>query len=53
MREENEDEDDEVPMVEGDPVRARQVFERAYKDLKSKDLKHEVWTHYAFDDLWR
>ena len=53
MREENEDEDDEVPMVEGDPVRARQVFERAYKDLKSKGLKHEVWTRYAFGGLRR
>ena len=42
MREEAEDEDEEVPMVEGDPVRARQVFERAYKDLKSKGAKHEV-----------
>ncbi|KAI0696957.1 hypothetical protein C8T65DRAFT_662821 [Cerioporus squamosus] len=42
MREEGEDEEDEeVPMVEGDPVRARQVFERGYKDLKSKGLKHE------------
>ncbi|PIL32658.1 hypothetical protein GSI_05362 [Ganoderma sinense ZZ0214-1] len=42
MREEAEDEEeDEVPMVEGDPVRARQVFDRAYKDLKGKGLKHE------------
>ncbi|KAI1789311.1 hypothetical protein LXA43DRAFT_1021567 [Ganoderma leucocontextum] len=42
LREEaEEDEEDEIPMVEGDPVRARQVFERAYKDLKGKGLKHE------------
>lgn len=45
LREEAEDEEEEeVPMVEGDPVRARQVFDRAYKDLKGKGLKHEVRT---------
>ena len=43
VREEAEDDEEaEIPMVDGDPVRARQVFERAYKDLKSKGLKHEV-----------
>lgn len=42
MREETEDEEEEVPLVEGDSARARQVFERAYKDLKGKGLKHEV-----------
>ena len=36
------DEDDEVPTIEGDPITARSVFERAYKDLKSKGLKSEV-----------
>ncbi|KAI0665844.1 hypothetical protein C8Q78DRAFT_1083701 [Trametes maxima] len=36
-----EEEEEEVPMVEGDPVRARQVFERGYKDLKSKGSKQE------------
>lgn len=47
LREEAEDEEEEeVPMVEGDPVRARQVFDRAYKDLKGKGLKHEVRTRF-------
>ncbi len=44
MHEEAEEEE-EVPMVEGNPVRARQVFERVYKDLKSKGFKHEVRLH--------
>ena len=26
----------------GEPARARAVFERGYKDLKGKGLKHEV-----------
>ena len=42
MREELDEDEDEVPMVEGDPVRARRVFERGYKDLKGKGLKLEV-----------
>lgn len=43
LREEDEeDEEDEVKTVEGDVGLARQVFERAYKDLKSKGLKSEV-----------
>ncbi|KAL7284488.1 hypothetical protein ACG7TL_001779 [Trametes sanguinea] len=41
MREEAKGEEEDVPMVEGEPVRARQVFERGYKDLKSKGSKHE------------
>ena len=45
-REEDEDEDEdeerEVKMVEGDLELARQVFQRGYKDLKSKGLKNEV-----------
>lgn len=40
--EEEEDEEAEQKMVPGDPVIARQVFERAYKDLKAKGLKDEV-----------
>lgn len=40
--EEDEDEESEVKMVPGDPIRARQVFEKGYKDLKSKGLKNEV-----------
>ena len=40
MRDEAEDEDEDIPMVDGDPVRARQVFERGYKDLKSKGLPY-------------
>ncbi|KAF8731620.1 hypothetical protein AX14_004568 [Amanita brunnescens Koide BX004] len=46
-REEEEDEDEgeeesEVKMVPGDPALARQVFDKGYKDLKSKGLKNEV-----------
>ena len=43
MREEEEDDEEAEPrMVAGDPVLARQVFERGYKDLKNKGLKAEV-----------
>ena len=43
QREEEEgDEGDEVPMVEGDIALARQVFQRGYSDLKNKGLKSEV-----------
>jgi crooked neck len=44
-REEDGDEEgdeEEVKMVPGDPMRARHVFDRGYKDLKSKGLKSEV-----------
>jgi crooked neck len=46
-REEEEEEDDddeekEAKMAPGDPALARQVFDRGYKDLKSKNLKSEV-----------
>lgn len=40
--EEDEDEEAEVKMAPGDPVIARQVFERGYKDLKTRGLKSEV-----------
>ncbi|KZV92492.1 protein prenylyltransferase [Exidia glandulosa HHB12029] len=40
VREEAEDEDD-VPDVPGDAEAARKVFDRAYKDLKSRGLKEE------------
>ena len=40
--EKEEEEESEVKMVPGDPILARQVFERGYKDLKSKGLKNEV-----------
>lgn len=40
--EEEAEEESEVKMVPGDPILARQVFERGYKDLKSKSLKNEV-----------
>lgn len=40
--EDEEDEDAEVKVAPGDPERARQVFEKGYKDLKSKGLKNEV-----------
>ncbi|KIK68727.1 hypothetical protein GYMLUDRAFT_190062 [Collybiopsis luxurians FD-317 M1] len=60
--EEEEDEEKEQKMVPGDPERARQVFERAYKELKVKGLKDErvalleVWktfesTHGTADDV--
>jgi crooked neck len=39
---EDEDEEAEVRVVEGDAGLARQVFERGYKDMKSKGLKSEV-----------
>jgi crooked neck len=42
LREEDEDEESEVRVVEGDANMARQVFNRGYKDLKSKQLKGEV-----------
>lgn len=40
--EEDEDEEQERKMVPGDLSVARQVFDRGYKDLKSKGLKQEV-----------
>lgn len=42
QREEEDEEAEEVPMVEGDIILARQVFQRGYNDLKSKGLKSEV-----------
>lgn len=44
LREEDEDEDEESEpkLVEGDANVARQVFDKGYKDLKSKGLKAEV-----------
>ena len=41
-RDDDEDQSGEVSMVPGDLSLARQVFERGYKDLKSKSLKPEV-----------
>jgi crooked neck len=40
--EEDEDEESEVKVVEGDADQARRVFDRGYRDLKSKQLKGEV-----------
>jgi crooked neck len=40
--EEEEDEEAERKMVPGDPTLARGVFERGYRDLKSKSLVDEV-----------
>ncbi|KAF9478974.1 TPR-like protein [Pholiota conissans] len=48
--EEEEDEEQERKMVPGDPVLARQVFERGYKDLKSKGLKQE---RIALLHIWK
>ncbi|KAF7311011.1 Pre-mRNA splicing factor [Mycena chlorophos] len=45
-----EDEEAEVPMVEGDANVARQVFQRAYKDLKDKPLKSE---RVALLEVWK
>ena len=39
---EDGDEEEEPKMVEGDLELARQVFQKGYKDLKSKGLKNEV-----------
>lgn len=39
---EEEEEDAEPRVVAGDPILARQVFERGYKDLRNKELKAEV-----------
>ncbi|KAF7305051.1 Pre-mRNA splicing factor [Mycena kentingensis (nom. inval.)] len=50
QRDEEEDEDAEVPMVEGDATMARQVFQRAYKDLKEKGLKSE---RVALLEVWK
>ncbi|KAF8731621.1 hypothetical protein AX14_004568, partial [Amanita brunnescens Koide BX004] len=54
-REEEEDEDEgeeesEVKMVPGDPALARQVFDKGYKDLKSKGLKNE---RVALLEVWK
>jgi crooked neck len=40
--EEEDDEESEAKVVEGDANLARQVFDRGYKDLKSKGFKGEV-----------
>lgn len=46
--EEGDDEDDtEVKMTPGDPVKAREVFQRAYNDLKSNKLIDEVYSYLA------
>ncbi|ETW77153.1 hypothetical protein HETIRDRAFT_388667 [Heterobasidion irregulare TC 32-1] len=50
--EEEGDEEKEVKMVEGDLELARKVFDRGYKDLKTKELKTErvallqVWKNF-------
>lgn len=48
--EEDGDEEAEVKMVEGDLELARQVFDRGYKDLKSKGLKSE---RVALLEVWK
>ncbi|KAG6845690.1 NineTeen Complex (NTC) component [Tephrocybe sp. NHM501043] len=47
---EDEDEEAEVKTVPGDPVLARRVFDRGYKDLKSKGLKSE---RVALLSVWK
>jgi len=48
--EEDEDEEKEAKMVPGDQALARQVFEKGYKDLKSKNLKSE---RVALLEVWK
>ncbi|EIN14434.1 protein prenylyltransferase [Punctularia strigosozonata HHB-11173 SS5] len=48
--EDDEDEEKEVQVQEGDVHKARAVFERAYKDLKSKGLKSE---RVALLEVWK
>lgn len=51
MREEEEEDVDVEPrVVAGDPILARQVFERGYRDLRGKGLKAEVRSHRL--DTW-
>ncbi|KAJ7063425.1 pre-mRNA-splicing factor CLF1 [Mycena amicta] len=50
QRDEEDEEETEVPMVEGDVTLARQVFQRAYKDLKDKGLKSE---RVALLEVWK
>lgn len=50
LREEKEDEDEEVEMVPGDVERARQVFERGYNDLRRQGLKNE---RAALLEVWK
>ena len=50
--EEGEEEEDKEKYVEGDVELARHVFERAYKDLKSRGLKEEVRTVLTFGLLY-
>ncbi|TFK65896.1 protein prenylyltransferase [Pluteus cervinus] len=51
-REEDEEEDEEVEVKTqpGDSNQARQLFDRAYKDLKSKNLKSE---RVALLEVWK
>ncbi|TCD62659.1 NineTeen Complex (NTC) component [Steccherinum ochraceum] len=48
--ERDEEDEDEVAMVEGDADLARQVFQRAYNDLKGKGLKSE---RVALLEVWK
>ncbi|ESK94476.1 pre-mrna-splicing factor clf1 [Moniliophthora roreri MCA 2997] len=52
MREDEDEEDEEAEqrMVAGDAALARQVFERAYKDLKGRGLKSE---RVALLEVWK
>jgi len=50
LREEKEDEDEEVELVPGDVERARQVFERGYNDLRKQGLKTE---RAALLEVWK
>ncbi|KAJ6597040.1 pre-mRNA-splicing factor CLF1 [Mycena vulgaris] len=47
---EDEDEEADVRVVDGDAGLARQVFERGYKDMKSKGLKSE---RVALLEVWK
>ncbi|KAI0923069.1 NineTeen Complex (NTC) component [Taiwanofungus camphoratus] len=47
---ENEGDEEEVAMVDGDPIAARQIFERGYKDLKNRGQKSD---RYALLEVWK
>ena len=42
MAEREKEDEKEAKIVPGEPTLARQVFQRGYKDLQSKNLKSEV-----------
>lgn len=43
----DEDDEEEKPISENAKLRARKIFQRAYEDMKQKDLKEEVSLKFA------